>query len=302
MTNIDIDFRNQNNKERSELIEKLHEVYYSSEKEERIKILQKLNYLNDAKHFDQIESYFISDENPEVRLEAAKVLAFNYEKPEAIEPIIWVLKNERDKSLKITAVRLLVSIVELHEKFRNEIIDILETLLKSRDIKLKLEAIESLTILNDKSIVNELINLTNSKNRLVKNRAIQALGDLGSDKAVPYLIKGLGVDSYDVWKFTFNSLRKLIPDELPKILINKLEKLNQQVDSFEKALFKKGIIKALGEIREDEKHEIYPILNCLNDKYYWVRHEAVDALDKIDPNWKKTYREYIGKNHLIRYL
>jgi hypothetical protein len=55
MTNIDIDFRNQNNKERSELIEKLHEVYYSSEKEERIKILQKLNYLNDAKHFDQIE-------------------------------------------------------------------------------------------------------------------------------------------------------------------------------------------------------------------------------------------------------
>lgn len=304
MTDIDIESRNNQDSNRIEQIEKLHGMYYSSEESDRIKILQKLNYLNDTRNYDKIESYFISDENPEVRLEAAKVLAFNFKSHKAIKPILWVINNERDKSIKVAAVRLLVSIVDLNQDLREQIIKILKSLLKDRDFRLKLEAIDSLTILNEISIDETLIEFIHSDNRIVKNKAIRALGDLGSKKAVPYLLNNLAVDSFDVWKFTFNSLCKIISKDLPKMLIERLKELNNKTSSYsyKDGLFKKGIIKALGEIREDKKHEIFPILDTLNDKFYWVRQEARDALNKIDPNWKDKHKNYLKKNHLTHYL
>ncbi|MBD3194449.1 MAG: hypothetical protein GF317_05290, partial [Candidatus Lokiarchaeota archaeon] len=80
---------------KEELIERLHKIYPTVDKKTRIKFLTLLNTMHDNTHFDVIENYFISDEDPEVRIEAAKCLAFNHTGKRAIEPLIWVINNEK---------------------------------------------------------------------------------------------------------------------------------------------------------------------------------------------------------------
>ena len=76
---IDSIIKDLNKLSKSEAIERLHGLYSIADaKNARIKILEKLNELQDKTHFNEIENYFISDEDPEVRIEAAKLLAFNY--------------------------------------------------------------------------------------------------------------------------------------------------------------------------------------------------------------------------------
>ena len=92
---------------RNEAINRLHNLYSVADNQKtRIRILEILNNLHDNFHFEEIENYFISDEDPAVRMEAAKLLAFNYNKKKAIKPLIWVLENEKKTDVKYTALSL----------------------------------------------------------------------------------------------------------------------------------------------------------------------------------------------------
>ncbi|HEY0087214.1 MAG TPA: HEAT repeat domain-containing protein, partial [Candidatus Lokiarchaeia archaeon] len=114
MPNPDEIYKNINQIGRIEVIKQLHELYSLTEdKKVRIRILELLNQLSDKAHFNEIESYFISDEDPYVRIEAAKLLAFNYEDKKAIKPLIWVIENEVAKDVKKTALRLLVALAQV---------------------------------------------------------------------------------------------------------------------------------------------------------------------------------------------
>ena len=195
---------------KKESIKRLHNLYSVAEnKKTRIKILEILNTLKDNSHYKEIENYFISDEDTDVRIEAAKLLAFNYNDRKAIDPLIWVLENEKKREVKYTALRLLAAFI-YRDEFKESIINSLKRLLSSSDKKLKMDAAEYLGLIKDQSSIDLLIENLNSSNKLVRMRIIQALGKLKSEKAVPKLIENLTLESSDVWKFTFDASLKIL--------------------------------------------------------------------------------------------
>lgn len=275
---------------RPELIDRLHKIYPTTDKETRIKFLTLLNKLRDNNHFDKVENYFISDEDSEVRIEAAKLLAFNYNGKKAIKPLIWVIENEKDLDVQLTALRLLVALWH-RDEFKDKIKETLLEVLKTREPKLKMEVVQSLGILKMKSAKEELISLLHADEKLVKIRAIQAIGKLESIKAVPFLIDNLGTESYDIWYFSFNALKKILNGKLSNLLVKKLKNVKKKEDTYDNALLQKGIIRALGELGKKDFTEL--IKDFLESDYYWVSEEAKQALEKIDPDWEEKYRKYL---------
>jgi hypothetical protein len=146
LTALDALIRHLDKLSRNEAIERLHNLYtVVDDKSSRIKILELLNELRDSSHFEEIENYFISDTDSDVRTEAAKLLAFNYleQRGKAIQPLIWVLENEVKPEIKYTALRLLVPLANRSE-YRKLVIHSLKNALKSKYDKMKMEAAELL--------------------------------------------------------------------------------------------------------------------------------------------------------------
>ncbi|MFX0072538.1 MAG: HEAT repeat domain-containing protein [Candidatus Hermodarchaeota archaeon] len=288
---------------KKETIKRLHNLYSAADKKNiRIRILEILNQLQDESHFEEIENYFISDEDPDVRIEAAKLLAFNYNKKKgkAIKPLIWVLENEKKPEIRNMALQLLVPLANQND-YREEIIESLKKILKNNDDFLKMEAVQALGFLKDKSAIDNLLDLLKSSKRQIKIRTIQALGEfknvLPVNKLKPLLIENLGENSYDVWKFSFDLLKKILDKNV--LILNFLKELEDTENSnnIEKiGYLRQGIIRALGEL--GDKRAIPIIINALKDWYYWVNEEAIVALDKIEPKWKSKYRSELKKKHI----
>ncbi|TFG07027.1 MAG: hypothetical protein EU539_06025 [Promethearchaeota archaeon] len=303
MTEIDSILNKIRKKEKNEAIEKLHDLYTAADdKRTRIKILRLLNEIKDNTHFEKIENYFISDEDPDVRIEAAKLLAFHYSKQKnrAVSPLIWVLENETKQEIKLTALQLLVPLAQKKE-YREKIIQSLKKMLFHEDDKLKMEAAQALGFLKEKSAINELSALLKSPNRQVRIRATQALTELKDfipqSKIIPLLIENLGQNSYDLWKYSFEALKQFkVKEVLITDLIRILENTEQNNDIEKIAYLRQGVIRALGEL--ESKRAIQFIINALKDWHYWVNDEATIALDKIEPNWKKRYRYELKKKNI----
>ncbi|MFX1339600.1 MAG: HEAT repeat domain-containing protein [Promethearchaeota archaeon] len=301
MTSFDSIFKDINKISKSEAIERLHISYsIADSKKTRIKILEMLNELQDKTHFEEIENYFISDEDPEVRIEAAKLLAFNYNerKAKAIQPLIWVLEHEKKNELKLTAIRLLVPLAYRRE-YRSLIIESLKKMLKSSEDNLKIEVIESLGFLKEESAATDFVELLKSSNKQIRISAIEALDSLNHypKTATQYLLDSLGLDNYILWRYAFETLKKKLNLNL---LIEKLLKILEETkvndDDLNIGYLRRGIIKALGEL--GDKRAVNSLLNALKDWHYWVREEAVSALDKIEPKWKIKYRTKLKKNNI----
>jgi HEAT repeat protein len=284
-----------------EAIEKLHTLYSAVEdKITRIKILEKLNELQDSTHFEEIENYFISDEDSEVRIEAAKLLAFNYNKKraKAIKPLVWVLENEKRNEIKSTAIRLLVPLA-LRKDYRATIIESFKNILKTKDDYLKMEVAEALGFLRENSAADDLAEMLKSPNNQVRIKAIEALNSLKNfpKTAIPYLINSLGLESYDIWRFSFNILKnKLGENKFFNHLLKILEETEKMDNNISIGYLRRGVIKALGEI--GNKKAIPILIHSLKDWHDWVRDEALNALNSIDPNWKADYRSLLKKNNI----
>ena len=282
---------------RYEAIKRLHNVYSVADNQKtRIRILELLNNLQDNSHFEEIENYFISDEDPDVRMEAAKLLAFNYNKKKAVKPLIWVLENEKKPNVKYTALSLLVPLAERKE-FKKPIIESLKKALISNDDRLKMDAAESLGYLRESSASNILLEMLNSSNKLVRIRVIQALGNLRNRNAISLLLENLGLGSLDVWEYTLEALKKIVNNErLSELLLKKLEDTEDNNDKLDTGYLRRGIIKALGEL--GDKQAISLLINALKDWYYWVREEAILALDKIEPDWRKKHTSLLKRKNI----
>ncbi|TFG13403.1 MAG: HEAT repeat domain-containing protein [Promethearchaeota archaeon] len=284
-----------------EAIEKLHTLYSAVEDTiTRIKILQKLNELQDSTHFEEIENYFISDEDSDVRIEAAKLLAFNYntKRAKAIKPLIWVLENEKKNEIKSTAIRLLVPLA-LRKEYRNTIIPSFKNILQTKEDYLKMEIAEALGFLKENSAADDLVEMLKSTNNQVRIKAIEALNNLNifPKTAIPYLLNNLGLESYDIWRFSFNILKnKLGEKQFLQHLLKILEDTKKNNDTLSVGYLRRGIIRALGEI--GNKKAIPSLIHSLKDWHDWVREEAIKALNIIDPNWKIHYRSLLKKNNI----
>ncbi len=279
---------------RLETIEKLHRMYSVSDRHGRLRILELLNELGDDEHFQEIESYFISDEDTEVRIEAGKNLAMNYKTNKAIKPLIWVLENEKNNETKYSVLNLLVA-MSYREEFRPTIVETLKKLLKSTDDKLKMIAAESLGIMEEQSVIDDLIELLKSPNKLVLIKAIQSLGNLKNNKAAPFLIDRFKLESFDVWKYIYDSLISILGAEmLTDLLLEVLRKTDDMDDTIENSMLKRSVIKALGEL--GDKRAIPQLIDGL--KEYWASDEAQEALNKINSNWQEEFKEIIKKKNI----
>ena len=271
---------------RKEVIEQLHKLYIISERSYRKRILEILNKLKDIDHFDLIENYFISEEDPDVRIEAAHLLASNYKETKATQPLIWVLENEPTNEIKYIALKLLVELGYREDQLKKTV-EILKKDLKSQSDSVKIEAAKSLRLLEVKSAVEDLIESLNTYNKRVRIQVIEALGILKDEKAVHVLIPFLSTTSQDLWDSNFNALRNILEEKLPLLLIQILKETD---DSVGHGFIRLGTIKALRKL--NDKQAILPLIDLLEDHYYWVRWEAVKALDNLEPEWRKKY-EYI---------
>lgn len=261
------------------VIENLHNIYPKSSKKDRIRILEILNRIDDTTHFEIIENYFISDENPEVRIEAAKLLAFNYDKKRAIKPLIWMLEREREYEIKTQLIHLLAAL-SYKKDFRQIIVKTLSNLLEEDNVKIKLDAIESLILIKEPSMTDKLIKLLNSEHKLVRLRAIRALGSLRVQKVVPFLLENFKQEGLDEWRITFEALQKILGKYLPTILLEKFKRSESQKELKETAKLRYGIAKAMGELKD--KKFVKPLQKMEKDKhFYWVREMATEALRKI---------------------
>lgn len=286
---------------KNEAINKLHSLYsVVDEKNMRISILKKLNELKDNTHYEEIENYFISEEDPDIKMEAAKLLAFNYNKvkAKAIKPLIWVLENERRNEIKHIALRLIVPLA-YRKEYRTSIIESLKRVLESNNDPLKIEAAESLGFLKEDSVANDLVEMLKSSNKQLRISAIEALNNLNifPKKAIPFLLDNLELGSYDVWRFAYNTLRKkLNNNNFINKLLSILEDTEKKDEDIKIGYKRRGIIKALAEI--GNKKAIPLLINSLKDWHDWVREEALNALNKIEPNWKVKYRSLLKRKNI----
>ncbi|MGQ4875250.1 MAG: HEAT repeat domain-containing protein [Promethearchaeia archaeon] len=276
--------------------EKLHNLFSeSNDRKLRREILEALNKLKDDKHFEKFEYYFLSDEDIEVRIEAAKILTFYYPKKKVIRPLIWVFENEENNLIKFTALRLLTVL-----GFNNEYTEIIKKKLlkslKSNDMKLVQEAAEALGILREKTAVNDLIEALKILNHQVRIKIIQALGEIKVERAVPYLLELLASARLDIWRFSFEALKKILGNKVNEYIYEKLISVQSDPKNVDKGFLRKGAIKALGELKD--KNAVKIIIKALGDYFYWVRWEAADALDKIEPNWREKYKYLLYKYNI----
>jgi HEAT repeat protein len=284
---------------KKEAIEQLHGLYsITDDKDTRIKILELLNELKDATHFKEIENYFLSDEDPLVRIEAAKILAFNYinQKVKAINPLIWVLENEQKQEVKYTALQLLVPLA-FQKEYRETIIEALIRALNSSDDKLKMDAVEALDFIKEESAAGKIFRLLDSPNIQVRVKVIKTLGNFHYLEAVPHLIYNLGLDSEYLWNYSFEALKKMVGNQiLVELLLEHLEKSNKVEDQMDMIYLKHGLIKALGSL--GDKKSILPLIDALKDRHYLIYEEAKNALNNIEPKWIEKFRYELKKKRI----
>ncbi len=282
--------------DRNEALEQLHS-YYSLAKtsKERIKILEILNEFGDHTHYSEIESYFVSDEDPEVKIEAAKLLAFNYSDKKAIQPMIWVLNNESKMEVKLTAIRLLTAYIS-KKNFYNDIVFAINNQLLSEDKYMIIEAAESISIIGDSHFESNLIKSLDHKDKLVRGKIIQALGDIESTKSIPFILRNLSLSSLDLWNHAFVALQALTTAEtLEKLLLKGIERLDTcgSLRREEIIDLTRGFVKALGELRSIDS--IPTLLKLLAKNDYLLRREIISALNLIDFSWKDKFKQVINK-------
>lgn len=282
---------------KKEVISQLHDLYANvDENKKRIRVLEILNNLGDNSHFEQVENYFLSDEDAQVRIEAAKLLAFNYDQKRALKPLIWVFDNEMDIRVKYTALRLLVALAHVKPEFKAQVITTLRKALNSKEYKMKMEAAECLGILNVQECFEDLIHELNIDNKQVLLRVIKALERVGDPRAIPYLLHLLGTESVDLWNMTFKAIKKLSKEHDEDLLDSLLPLLNIDEDSEEQSHLRRGMAKALGELKKERA--VIPLIEVLDASQYWVRWEAIKALDKIDKHWRVNYKNRLRGKRL----
>lgn len=245
-----------------------------------------MNRLSDNSHFELFESYLLSDEDYSVRMEAAKVLLFNYNTKRAISPLLWIYEHEKHSKIKAEILKFFIVIAKKDPRYLGKVKEMIKKGLKSRSVQLKLEAIEGCGVLNLESFTPHLITSLETSKTAIQMRAMEALKKLKSKDAVPHLIKKLDGTRLDIWQLALNSLKKIEDGNLENILIDTLENIKQ---SEKLRNLKKGLIKALGNLGNTDSLKL--LIKFLDIDDFELRKTAESALEQIHPKWKTKVNE-----------
>lgn len=186
--------------------ELLMSIYSSSNDfQEREQAIELLAEIGGEKNFKIIENALLSDENPYVRILAAKVIG-KYYKDRAVEPLRWALKDKSANVFKNACNELL-------RKSPKKIIDILINNLSSYSPTFRSIATEILIKIGEPAI-KPLINSLSSEDFNTRKHALKALQKINDIELVKTYIQEIIASKSGFEK-----------DNLLSIL-NKIDKLN----------------------------------------------------------------------------
>ena len=164
--------------------------------------------------------------------------------------------------------------------------------LKDENWRVRWDAVLALREIGDERAVEPLINALRDEYSNVCRAAAEALGKIGDKKAIEPLI--IALRSLFIRYAAAEALGKIEPEW------HKTEVAKRQVPEFINALrngcsdVRIGAAEALGKI--GDKKVIEPLIIALRDWDWRVRYAAIEALERIEPEWHKTE---VAKNKFL---
>jgi HEAT repeat protein len=217
---------------------------------------------------------------------------------EAVEPLITVLKNEKNEHEYVrahAAIALgsigdkrafepLLSVLEnMNESIRGPVASALGELgdkravtpliaaLEDDDFSVRLEATRALGDIGDVRAIEPLVEVLNDKSEELRVRAVHALGSIG-EPALVKLVEALGSHYEDVKLEAVRCLGYLrYKAAIPRLIEALIDKNGDRY-------WRVSVIYALGEIGEPA---VEPLIEVLKDEDNDVRYLAADALKDI---------------------
>ncbi len=219
----------------------------------------------------------LKDPKPSVRKEAVNALG-NLGESRATEEILRLLRTDDDPNVRESAAYSLVRLT--NDENRSSIVEGLISALKKDDASIVREAAAfSVGKVGGEDAEKPLINIVKDKKEsdYVVRTAAQALGNLGSRKAVYELIKLLHRNDPEIRRAAAQSLGKIGDDRAINPLIQrlKLEKIGY---------VKEEVSKALENISTPQKplNDQRELLSELNDPSPIVRGETIDKIAELN--------------------
>ncbi|TFG17861.1 MAG: HEAT repeat domain-containing protein [Promethearchaeota archaeon] len=232
--------------------------------------------------FDTLENIFISEENKDIKCEAAKALG-RLKLTKSLKPLLWGLENSTDDS----QLRLAVLKAIRKTKFKEEVINLFIKELDSSHKKITAYVKDQLLVLNPELLVNKLIGSLGNKNlsNKVKVEIIKLIG---------YEISSLNATFKD------SSYIKIKYPEIISNLINQKEVLLAEISQIlkkEDRILLESSITILNFLKEEIKEDIIKLL--LTDNFIVKKNaiiisgklELTEAVDVLVQNLDSLYNE-----------
>jgi HEAT repeat protein len=241
-----------------------------------IKFLKNLSDTNSQRYYIEM----LNDRDTLTALNGALALGY-FNNPNAIEPLIDILKNDSRWRVRYRAIEALGFL-----KSKDALPLIISTL-KDVSPDMRHIAAYSLGYLGDTLAVDPLINSLQDNNILVRFYAISSLGNLKIPRAAKSLIKILQTEKdLNSLKNTVVALGKIKAEESIDILISKLTLSLDLREFAEKALISIG-----------SKNIITKLLPVLRDKNFNVRKHAANVFAALkDPRSINPLIESMDRN------
>ncbi|KQC12650.1 MAG: hypothetical protein APR63_02425 [Desulfuromonas sp. SDB] len=221
---------------------------------------------------------------------------------EKIDKIYNVLKYESEENKKKAYIEMMTHKELLPEFLKRA---------KSKDYQDRLCFSLAAAYMKSEKMVGTLLSYLSDENKYVRKEACNALGEIGSDKAIPYLTKTMyGDDSFIVWTRAAVALHKLGDKKGERMLVE-----NYNFDDPEQT--EPAVLEAIHELEITPKKKRKPCFvatACMPEQKHkilnlqlWrdlimIKHETgmifIDGYNLLAPPVAKL----IGKNDLMRKL
>jgi len=195
------------------------------------------------------------------------------------EELIFSIKNDAEQLLleKLEDKNLLISslAIEMLGKLKcRKALEPVRKLLKKKDsILIKQASIEALGLIGDAGALPEILQYTDSDNKLLREKAGQSLGELAINTSIPHVKKLLKDECPDVRLAAVKALGKMKDSSSVETLMEMAEK-SSEADMREEA------VKALGKIGDMKAGDL--LINKLYDQSEYVRLAAIEALGDMN--------------------
>ena len=240
----------------------LMELLKEEDLELQIKVVEALGKIGDERAVDVL-CHKLKETEPELRLAAVKSLA-GLSSSTSIEPLMDIIKNDKNLEIKRLAIKALGSI-------KNPVsVPFLMDLYRKRKEEFEDSIVEALYSIEDKRASSVFVSSLESDRPQVRFLSAKALGNSDSREAVPALLKTLYDEDWAVCAEVIKALGKFADTRA-------LEEIKDFI-GHKRSYIRKLAVKAAGNMGMEASSIILP---ALKDKHNYVRFSAAIALHNM---------------------